>query len=534
MKLKVVIPVILLIIPAAWYLFVPLSSDDFKLTTNKTLLASKKAFLSQSPTPSDTTQKPNIIWIVVDDLGYYDTDLYGNDRVEVPNIHKLANEGVLFTEGFTTSPICSPSRAGLLTGRYNQRYGFEHQLHERYLHNRMEYYGFKYVVNNPIWKPVLRDEVPNQSFIDSIGLPLSEITIAELVKKQGYRTGLMGKWHVGKQEIQSPGAFGFDEFYGFYSSHSLYIPEGTKGFVDTKNPADWTDKYIWSGQRDELHAIQRNSEVIDEKRYLTTAIADESINFIKTCGTNPFFLVAAFNAPHTPFQVPESYYNAFAGEPDPVKRTYYGMIKCLDDEIGRILDYLKNSGLDDNTAIFFVSDNGGAAYTFATDNAPLKGGKITNFDGGLKVPFIIKAPGLETGQTYDYPVSTTDFFVTTASLVGQELPDRTYDGVDLTAAVNSGVPAHEYLYYRKGFNKMIRTPEYKLIWNAELPIDTLLYQTNEDPGERINYYRGNEELVNTLLGTYNKWENELKPPAWPSVIYFQFTDSDNTTYIFEN
>ena len=534
MKLKIFVPVFLMFIPALWYLLAPLSSDNFKIKSDETLLASKKEFLNQAPTPFDSSKKQNVIWIVVDDLGYHDTDLYGEGRVEVPNIQKLADEGVLFTEGFTTSPVCSPSRAAILTGRYNQRFGFEHQLHDRYLHNRMEYYGFKYLVNNAIWKPVLRDAVPNQSFIDSMGMPNSEITIAELLKKQGYRTGLIGKWHVGKQKEQSPSAFGFDEFYGFYSSHSLYIPEGTKGFMDIKNPADWTDNYIWKGQRDGGQAIQHNGKIIEEKRYLTTAIADESIAFLKNCRSQSFFLLAAFNAPHTPFQVPESYYNAFSGEPDRVKRAYYGMIKCLDDEIGRILDYLKTSGLDKNTVLFFVSDNGGAAYTFATDNAPLKGGKITNFDGGVKVPFIMKVPGAESCKTYNYPVSTTDLFVTTAAIAGQELPDRIYDGVDLTVKVDSGLVAHEYLYYWKGFNKMIRTPKYKLIWNAELTADTLLYLINEDPGEMINRYKGNEKLAKSLFEVYGKWEIELQPPAWPSVVHFHFTDNDNTSYVFEN
>jgi len=535
MKQKLILLIALLVIlPAAWHLLTPLSSDNFKVQPDKSLRASKKAFLNQTQSHPDSLKKPNILWIVVDDLGYYDTNLYGEGKVEVPNISKLADEGVLFTQGFTTSPVCSPSRAAILTGRYNQRFGFEHQLHDRYLSNRMEYYGFKYWVNNSVWQPIPRDSVPNQSFKDHMGLPDSEITIAELLKKQGYRTGLMGKWHVSKQVEQSPNAFGFNEFYGFYSSHSLYTPEGTKGIIDTKNPADWTDDHIWSGQREGRQAIQRNGEIIDEKRYLTTAIADESIKFIKNSGPQPFFLLAAFNAPHTPFQVPESYYNDFAQVSNPVKRTYYGMIKCLDDEIGRILDYLKTSKLEENTVIFFVSDNGGAAYTFATDNAPLKGGKITNFDGGLKVPFIIKIPGMGACKTYDFPVSTTDLFATSAALAGQELPDRTYDGVDLIPKVNSNTVAHEYLYYRKGFNKMIRTPEYKLIWNPELVADTLLYRIDEDLGEHNNIYKGNEKVADRLFLTYSIWEKQLQPPAWPSVVYFNFRDEDNIVYVFEN
>jgi arylsulfatase A-like enzyme len=344
----------------------------------------------------------------------------------------------------------------------------------------------------------------------------------------------MGKWHISKQPEQSPNAFGFDEFYGFLSSHSLYSPEGTPGIIDTKNPADWTDEHIWSGQRDGRQAIQRNGEILNEKRYLTTAIADESIDFIKSCGKQPFFLLAAFNAPHTPFQVPESYYDDFADVADPVKRTYYGMIKCLDDEIGRLLDFLKNNDLYDSTVVFFVSDNGGAAYTFATGNAPLRGGKITNFDGGLKVPFVMKALNMNNEKSYHYPVSTTDMFVTTAAIAGQELPDRIYDGVDLIAKVNANAMAHEYIYYRKGFNKLIRTPEYKLIWNSELPIDTLLYQTDNDPGEQNNIYKGNEKLASNLFSVYAAWEKELLPPAWPSVVYFNFTDKDEQVYIYEN
>jgi arylsulfatase A-like enzyme len=421
----------------------------------------------------------------------------------------------------------------MLTGRYNQRFGFEHQLHDRYLNNRMEYLGFKYIIRNSTWVPIERDSVPDQEFMDHMGLPLSEITIAEVLKKKGYRTGLMGKWHLSKQAEQSPEAFGFDEFYGFYSSHSLYSLEQSEGIVDVKNPNDWTDDYIWSGQRDGRQAIQRNDKVIEEDRYLTTAIADESIDFLKRNRNEPFFLIASFNAPHSPFQVPESYYDLFEEEKDPVKRCYYGMIKCLDDEIGRIMNYLEESKLDDNTIVFFVSDNGGAAYTFATDNAPLKGGKITNFDGGLKVPFIISGKGIEAAQ-YDHPVSTTDLFVTSAALAKQSLADRSYDGVDLLSAVNDNRAAHEYIFFRKGFNHAIRSEEYKMIWNSELNSDTLLYNIVNDPGELVNIYPSEKERANEYMASYKKWNKELIAPTWPSVIYFNYRDKENRVFVFEN
>jgi arylsulfatase A-like enzyme len=534
MKLKIFFPIALVLLPTLWYLFVPLASHFFKFKKNKSLLEAKHAFLSEADLSGDSTKGPNILWIIVDDLGYYDSDLYAEGNVKVPNIRRLSDEGVLFTQAYVTSPVCSPSRAAILTGRYNQRFGFEHQLHDRYLNNRMEYLGFKYVVNNETWVPIERDSVPDQNFMDHIGLPLSEITIAELLKKKGYRTGLVGKWHLSKQPEQSPEAFGFDEFYGFYSSHSLYSEEHTEGIVDMKNPADWTDDYIWSGQRDGRQAIQRNDKVIKEDRYLTTAIADESIDFLKKNREEPFFLLASFNAPHTPFQVPQNYFDQFKDEKDPVKRCYYGMIKCLDDEIGRVLDYLEESGLDENTYVFFISDNGGAAYTFATDNAPLKGGKITNFDGGLKVPFIIKGRGIAAKGQYDHPVSSTDLFVSTAKLAGLNLPDRTYDGVDLLSHLETKSIAHDYIYFRKGFNHAIRNEEYKLIWNSELTMDTLLYDIDQDPGELTNLYPSKKAMASSMLSAYKQWDKELISPIWPSVIYFNYKDKENKNYVFEN
>lgn len=193
------------------------------------------------------------------------------------------------------------------------------------------------------------------------------------------------------QNTDGPNAFGFDEFYGFLNSNLLYARKGNQNIISTRNKKDWTDKYIWKDGRSGLSAIQRNGEHIAEDRYLTTAITDEAIHFIEK-SEQPYFAYIAYNAPHTPFQATAEAYAKFPDIKDPVKRTYAAMISTLDDEIGRLVEFLKTTNRFYNTLIFFISDNGGAEYTFATDNGPYKGGKITDFEGGLKVPMVMTWP----------------------------------------------------------------------------------------------------------------------------------------------
>ncbi|MEM9327910.1 MAG: sulfatase-like hydrolase/transferase [Bacteroidota bacterium] len=536
--MRILLLALVLLLPLAAYLFYPLQSDEFKIVENAKLLETKAAYLGREvPQLSDTMRRPNVLWIMADDLGYYDTDLYSAEGyVETPNIRRIAEGGVKFTNAYVTSPLCSPSRASVLTGRYNQRFGFEHQLHDRYLRNRMEYYGFKYIIDSRPWDPQYKTEVPSADFMEQMGLPRSEVTAAEIFRKHGYRTGLTGKWHVTKSQDNAPTDFGFDEFYGFYSSHSLYSPEGTDGIVDVHNDKDWTDDYIWSGQRNGRQAIQRNGKIITEERYLTTAITDESIAFVESAGKDqPFFLFASYNAPHTPFQAPSAYMEKYSDEEDIVKQVYYAMIKCLDDEIGRLLDHLEAKGLLEHTIIGFVSDNGGAAYTFATDNQGLKGGKITNFEGGVKVPMIMSGPGLPGDTEYNFPTSATDLLVTTLAMTDIDLPsDRIYDGADLTTFVQQGEPAHDYIYFRKGYNYGIRSLDHKMTWNSWTQRDTLLFELGIDPYERQNKFQSSREITQALMAAYESWDQQMMVPQWPSVIHFNFTDGDGTIYPFEN
>jgi len=407
------------------YLLWPLSSSEFEIRWNKEKIALKENFLLYQPVNQHITDNQNIILIIVDDLGKTDVSLYGEGKVNTPNIDKLGSEGVVFDQAYVTSPVCSPSRAAIMTGRYPQRFGFTYQMHEFYLANRLQYFGFKYFLDSDPWLPHGLESVPDEQMARKQGLPPSEITLPELLKKEGYMTALIGKWHLGVHEQNTPCNFGFDYQYGFYASHSLYAMESDQDIVNVKIDEDFSDAYIWKGQRNGPHAIYRNCSLVEEKEYLTNAITRECKEFIQSHKDTTFFLIASYNAPHTPLQAPSAYVDQFQHVDDPVKRVYYAMIACLDDAIGELMNHLQALDLDKNTLIFLISDNGGATYTHTTDNSPLRGGKITDFEGGLNVPMIFKwGDRLPKGKMYSNPVSSMDIFATITSALDIDLPQE--------------------------------------------------------------------------------------------------------------
>jgi arylsulfatase A-like enzyme len=407
-------------------------------------------------------------------------------------------------------------------------------MHERYLANRLEYLGFSYFVDSHPWLPRWMDEVPDEQAINSQGIPPSEILLPELLKNHGYETALIGKWHLGSDSLRNPCQFGFDYQFGFYASHSLYTPENSPGIHDQKVNEDFTDAHIWSGQRNGPHAIYRNCEEIVVNEYLTDRLAQEAIDFVKIRRTNPFFLYLSFNAPHTPLQAPVEYMKKFKHIKDPIKRTYYAMIANLDDNIGKVMNELNVSGLDDNTLIFFISDNGGAEYTFTTENGNYKGGKITNLEGGLKVPFIMCWKDKLIPGTYDNMVSSMDIFQTITEVVELELPkDRVYDGTNLIPYLNGEFdkPPHDYLFWQRGFSKAIRSNDWKLCINEEA-LDTVLFNMNSDPFETTNVFMQHENIGQLLSSKHKEWSKELPSPLWPSMIYYVYEDG-NKTYYFD-
>lgn len=486
-------------------------------------LAKKTGYLQNIDKLNDHYSGPNIIVILVDDLGKNDINLYDSKGVNTPNINLLAEEGMVFTEAYSTSAVCNPSRAGLITGRYQQRFGNERQIMGRYAKNKFELFVYKNFVNTrPMyladpWYSPPEDEKRKQ------GLPESEISLFELMHSAGYKTACIGKWHLGYNEPFLPQNKSVDEFYGFYEAFSLYAPKGTRGMVNYKHKI-FQNKHIWRQKRKGPCAILHNGEEVEEEEYLTTRLADEACRFIRQNEKAPFFLYVPFNAPHTPFQAPKSYCDRFAYVKDKNKRVYYAMIAALDDAVGEIMKQVKESGIEEHTLIFFTSDNGGATYTGATENGDLKGGKITNFEGGLNVPFIMKWKGtLTPGLQYHEPVSLMDIFTTAFSSCNVPPPQNIlFDGVDLIPYLSGEKtqPPHEYLFWRTDFNKTVRNGKWKLIVNTRDDL-LILYDLEADKQEKYDLKTKHPEIAEHLLTKLTEWESELKPPSWPGVMEYE-------------
>jgi arylsulfatase A-like enzyme len=519
------------------YLLYPLSSEEFDIDWDSEMTSRKQRYLENTLPFRNKSRNPNVLLIIVDDLGKTDITLYGEGKVHTPHINRIGEEGVTFTQAYVTSPVCSPSRASIMTGRYPQRFGFVYQMHEFYVANRLQYYGYKYLVDSYPWLPRELENVPDEEMARKQGLPPSEIVLPELLRNKGYKTALIGKWHLGVHPQNLPCNFGFDYQYGFFASHTLYANEKDPDIASYKIEDDFSDSFIWEGQRNGPHGIYRNCDLIEEGEYLTNAITRECKEFIKAHADTTFFLVASYNAPHTPLQAPNDYVAKFAHIDNPVKRIYYAMIANLDDAIGDLIGYLNQLGLENNTLIFFISDNGGATYTHTTDNAPLKGGKITDFEGGVNVPFIMKwGDTLPSGTCYEHPVSSMDIFGTITSVLDISLPaDRVFDGVDLMPHIldSSMVgPPHKFLYWNRGSTRAIRSEKWKMVWNEEFR-ERSLFNMTLDNFEEVDVLGLNQEIANGLENEYENWAKGMMDPLWPPLVYFVFKDQ-NKTYHFDN
>jgi len=405
----------------------------------------------------NNSDQPNIVLIVSDDQGYADSSCYDHPKeVSTPNIDKLAAEGVRMTNGYASAYICAPTRAGLLTGRYQQRFGF--------------YTGGD----------------------SRVGLPLSEVTVAELLKKQGYATTVIGKWHVGIEPEYHPLKRGFDEFYGFlgHGAHDYFNLQITN----------------------EYNSIYRNEKPINDTGYLTDNLARESVSFIERHHKQPFFLYLPFNAVHWPLQALEKYIKRFdTGEEN--RDIYLAMLTSMDEAIGQVLGALKRTGADNNTLLIFFSDNGGARNNFA-NNGVLRDYKQTVYEGGIRVPFIVRWPGkLPEGTACDEPVISLDILPTICAAVGARLPgDREYDGKDMLPVLRAKTkkPLHKILFWDDGVKQWaVREGKWKLLFNREGSLE--LYDLEDDISEKNNLAKENPEIVKRLQQAYTTWKNQMAP-----------------------
>lgn len=417
---------------------------------------------------------PNIVVIYADDLGIGDIGAYGCSDIPTPHIDSIATNGVLCKQGYVTAPQCGPSRAGLLTGRYQQRFGFEFNFPAK------------------------------QSF--ELGVPLDEVMIFSRMKKAGYRTGTVGKWHVGRGAGYCPWERDVDYFYGVLNGLSYYFP-----------PFDWAARYLGL---DDVTDIHRNAEVFEEKEsdYITEAFARECISFIEQNTEQPFFLYAPFTAPHMPIQFRERYIERVAPIKNEKRRKYAALCVALDDAVGQILETLKENGLWKNTLLFFISDNG-ASKSDGGSNAPFRGFKGSLWEGGIRVPYLVQWPAvLPAGQDYDFPVSTLDVAATATALAHPKGGiDPVLDGVNLIPYLTgkqSG-PPHDYLFYKQfAWNDSwaVRQGNWMLMGRAEE--ERLLYNIAQDPGQTKNMAARYPEVVKDLRKKWDQWNAGTEETVW--------------------
>ena len=414
---------------------------------------------------AEQAAKPNIIVIVADDLGYAEVNpTAANQEIATPRIASIAAAGVTCTNGYVSCPVCSPTRAGLLTGRYQQRFGHEF---------------------NP---------GPPEQAQENFGLPLNQITLANRLKQLGYATGMVGKWHLGFKKEYMPLARGFDEFFGFLGGAHSYIDSSA----------------------DPNNRIFRGNDSIDESEYLTDAFGRESVAYIDRHKAHPFFLYLTFNAVHAPLQAAK-YQDRFANIADERRRTFAGMKAAMDDNVGKVLDKLAAEKLEERTLVFFISDNGGPTPTTTSKNDPLRGFKAQTWEGGIRVPYLVQWKGkLPAGKVYDQPVISLDITPTAVAVAGGTVTsEHPVDGVNLIpylSGESAGRP-HETLYWRFGPQWAIRHGDYKLVQPP--PNEAVqLFNLASDTNESRDLAAEKPEIVKELTAKYAEWNAQLESPRW--------------------
>jgi arylsulfatase A-like enzyme len=476
---------------------------------------------------------PNVIVIVADDLGKYDLSQYGGLNIPTPHIDSIGINGVTFDYGYSTAAICAPSRAGLLTGQYQQRFGFEFQPHRNYPNGVFERAFLRTMINKDEWEIQDNEDAPRNKFSRKQGLTKEVPTLAEVMKQNGYRTGIFGKWHLGTADSSKPNNRGFDVQYGFYEAFALYANRLDRNIVNYKHWDDFKDRWMWRKGDKAESRIRYNDSIIDEKEYLTFAIAREANKFIAANKENPFFMYVPFNAPHEPFQAPKSYYDKLLHIKDENKRIYYAMIAALDDAVGSIINELRKNGLEENTLIVFTSDNGAATYTHAVTNAPLKGGKMMYFEGGVNVPFLMQWKGtIPKHRSLEMMVSQLDVFATVCDVAGINTDGMTLDGVNLMPYIKGMRfdKLHRELFWRNAYTYTARYQNWKIFIDDEHQTIEL-YNLSKDVGELSNVAQEHEAIVQQLRKDIEQWDKTMMPPAWPWILNYKVV-IDGKTYFF--
>ncbi|MCP5523772.1 MAG: sulfatase-like hydrolase/transferase [Verrucomicrobiales bacterium] len=433
--------------------------------------------------------RPNFVLILADDLGYADVGFQGCRDIPTPHIDSLAATGVRFTSGYAAHPFCSPTRASLMTGRYQHRFGYENNI--------------AFDPQNPL-----------------MGLPLSEKTIPERLKAAGYTTGMVGKWHLGAAHPFHPNRRGFDFFHGFLGGGHDYFSVNLRQAM---------------GEGYQV-PIDHNGKPRDIDGYLTEDLTRAAVGFIRSRSGGPFFLYAAYNAPHTPMQAPKERLDRFAAIQNPRRRTYAAMVSILDDGVGEILSALEAGGVRDNTIVCFLSDNGGPTQSNGSNNDPLRGAKGSVFEGGIRVPFVVSWPArLPQGAVYSHPVISHDLSVTALAVAGiPESETRTLDGVNLVPhLLDPGLkPPHEALFWRMngGSAWAARAGDWKLLQTGANAAPNL-YNLADDLSEARDRTEGpalEADPAARLRMRFDQWNQGNRPPFFPG--YREYHEVKNKFY----
>lgn len=417
--------------------------------------------------------RPNILLILSDDAGYADFGFHGSTEMKTPALDQLARDGVICEQAYVTAAVCGPSRVGLITGRYQQRFGYE---------------------ENNVPGYMVSSCLPD----DEMGLPLEEQTMAQYLKAEGYATAYFGKWHLGNADRFHPLQRGFDDFYGFRGGARSYFTfdQGNPNH----RPEDW---------------LERGFKYYEESsKYLTDALADDLIDYVHQAGNKPFFAVLAFNAVHTPMDALDEDLGQFPELKGPRKKLA-AMTLSMDRAIGRVLQTLEEVGIANNTLVVYTNDNGGPSDTNASDNSPLSGTKANHLEGGIRVPMVIRWPGeLEADTRYSFPVSTLDLLPTFLRATGSQVDLDSLDGVDLKpflTGMQDGRP-HDVLYWKKENRGAIRVGDWKLLRFPDRPAE--LYDLSIDPSETNNLAFDYPERVKSMYKKLFEWECTLDRPRW--------------------
>ena len=478
--------------------------------------------------PAD--RPPNIVLIVTDDMGFNDISLYnggaGDGTLQTPSIDALAHEGVTFTNGYAANAVCAPSRASIMTGRYSTRFGFEFTP---FFKTGVTIFRWMEELNpGPV--PLFLDEASAATMkpLQELGLPSSEITIAELLKQQGYYTAHVGKWHLGSVNDMVVTNQGFDD--SLELKGTLYLPQDHPDVVNAKVEGDRIDRMVWATgtYSAAFNGVGNPGEQFKPKGYLTDYYTDQAVKVIENNRNRPFFLYLAHWGIHNPLQAARADYDALSHIEDHRLRVYSAMIRAVDRSVARVTQALEENGLTDNTLIILTSDNGGAGYLGLPNvNKPYRGWKLNHFEGGTHVPFMAKWPArISAGTSMEDPIHHNDIFTTIAAAAGVQLPqDRKIDGVDLLPYVRketSGAP-HETLFWREGHQQTVLHQGWKLIRAEQphlpqpAPMAKWLFNLAVDPTEQNNLAAQNSEKLAELEALLAAHNAEQVEPLWPTV-----------------